>query len=199
MNFEELQNTWKEMSLELEKQKKLTHEMIIQMTQIRYKSQLQKIAKYEGFGALVCFAIALVIIFNFTTLDTWYLQLCGLFTLVFLLVLPTLVLRSISKMRRIDISNGKFVDNLVAFNKARDQFLFIQRMGIGMGFVLIITTLPVAGKIMNDRDLFAEADAWFWYLPVMIVFLIFFSRWGYNSYKSITRSAETILMETEEL
>ena len=198
MNVEELQSTWAEMSQELEKQKKLTHEIIIDMTQIRYKNQLQKIANYEGFGAVICFVIALVILVNFNKLDTWYLQLCGLITLFFLLVLPVLVLRSIKSMKRIDISQGKYAENLLAFNKARNQFLLIQRMGIGLGFGLIITTLPVAGKILNNRDLFLESQAWIWYVPLMIIFLFFFSRWGYRAYKGITGSAESILMETEE-
>ena len=197
MNIEELQSTWQEMSLELEKQKKLTHEMIMQMTQIRYKNQLQKIAKYEGFGAIVCFAAALIILMNFGKLDTWYLQICGLFTLSFLLVLPVLVLRSIRNMKQIDIARGTYAENLIAFYKALDRFLFIQRMGIGLGFILIITTLPVAGKIMNDRDLFANSEAWIWYLPVMTIFLFFFARWGYRSYKSMTITAEAILRETQ--
>lgn len=198
MNVEDLQSTWAEMGQELEKQKKLTHEIIIQMTQIRYQSRLQKIANYEGIGAVICFVIALVILFNFSKLDTWYLQLCGLITLIFLLVLPVLVLRSIQSMKRIDISQGRYVDNLMAFNKARNQFLFIQRLGIGLGFGLIITILPVASKILNNRDLFLESRVWLWYVPLMVVFLIFFSRWGYGAYKRITSSAETILMETEE-
>ena len=198
MNVEELQSTWTEMSRELEKQKKLTHQIIMQMTQIRYQNHLQKIANYEGFGAVICIVIAFAILFNFERLDTWYLQLSGLITIIFLLVLPVMVLRSIRSMKRINISQGRYADNLVAFNKARNQFLFIQRMGIGLGFGLIITIMPVAGKILNNRDLFLESRVWLWYVPLMVVFLIFFSRWGYGAYKRITSSAETILNETEE-
>lgn len=198
MNVEELQSIWTEMSRELEKQKKLTHEIIIQMTKERYKSKLQKIAKYEGMGAVVCFAAALMILINFYKLDTWYLVLCGLFTLFFLLVLPVLVLRTIRNMKRINIAKGSYSDNLLAFSRARNQFLFIQRIGIGLGFVLILTTLPVAGKILNDRNLFEESQAWIWYIPIMTIFLIFFSRWGYGMYRRITLSAENIIKETAE-
>lgn len=198
MNVEELQSIWTEMSRELEKQKKLTHEIIIQMTKERYKSKLQKIAKYEGIGAVVCFAAALMILINFYKLDTWYLVLCGLFTLFFLLVLPVLVLRTIRNMKRINIAKGSYSDNLLAFSRARNQFLFIQRIGIGLGFVLILTTLPVAGKILNDRNLFEESQAWIWYIPIMTIFLIFFSRWGYGMYRRITLSAENIIKETAE-
>lgn len=198
MNVEELQSVWTQMSVELENQKKLTHKIIMQMTQVRYTNQLQKIAKYEGAGAFVCFAAALYLLLNFAKLDSWYLQLCGAFTLLFLLVLPILVLRSIWKMKRVNIVKGTYVENLTAFSKARNHFLFLQRIGIGLGFVLMVTTLPVAGKILKGKDFFAANEAWYWYLPVMLGFLIIFSRWGYSKYKGITKSAENILMETEE-
>ncbi|MGI9546843.1 MAG: hypothetical protein ACR2MM_06390 [Flavobacteriaceae bacterium] len=198
MNVEEIQSIWTQMSSELEKQKKLTNEIIMQMTQERYKSKLQTIAKYEGMGAIVCFASALIILFNFYKLDTWYLVLCGLFTLFFLLVLPVLVLRSIRNMKRINIATGNYSDNLLAFSRARNQFLFTQRIGIGLAFVLILTVLPVAGKIMNNRNLIEESEAWIWYIPIMMIFLVFFSLWGYNKYKRITISAENIIKETAE-
>ena len=197
MNVEELQSIWNEMSAELEKQKRLTHEIIIKMTKERYKGQLQKIAKYEGVGALVCFGAAVFILLNFDKLDTWYLMVCGAFTMMYLLVLPIMVLRSIQNMRRIDISEGNYTDNLQSFTKARDQFLFLQRIGIGLAFLLILTTLPVAGKLMNNKDIFMNSELLIWYMPVMIVFLVVFSRWGYKAYKDITQSAENILREVE--
>ena len=198
MKVEELQSIWTEMSDELEKQKKLTRKIIMQMTQERYTNQLTKIAKYEGIGAVFCFAIALYILINFLKLDTWYLQLCGVFTLFFLLIMPMLVLRSIRNMRRINIVEGTYTDNISAYSKARNQFLFLQRIGIGLGFILMITSLPVAGKIMNGKDLFENNQLWYIYLPVMLIFLAVFARWGYGKYKSITQSAEKILLETRE-
>ena len=197
MNVEELQSIWNEMSAELEKQKRLTHEIIIKMTKERYKGQLQKIAKYEGIGAVVCFGAAVFILLNFDKLDTWYLAVCGAFTMMYLLVFPIMVLRSIQNMRRIDISEGNYTDNLQSFTKARDQFLFLQRIGIGLAFLLILTTLPVAGKLMDNKDIFMNSELLLWYLPVMIVFLVVFSRWGYKAYKNITQSAENILREVE--
>ena len=197
MNVEELQSIWNEMSAELEKQKRLTHEIIIKMTKERYKGQLQKIAKYEGIGAVVCFGAAVFILLNFDKLDTWYLVVCGAFTMMYLLVLPIMVLRSIQNMRRIDISEGNYTDNLQSFTKARDQFLFLQRIGIGLAFLLILTTLPVAGKLMNNKDIFMNSELLLWYMPVMILFLVVFSRWGYKTYKNITKSAENILREVE--
>ena len=198
MKTGDIQSIWTEMSRELEKQKKLTHEIIMQMTQQRYKNQLQKIAKYEGVGAIICFMTAVAILLNINKLESWYELLCGVFTLAFLIVIPILVLRSIRSMKQINIHKGNYADNLKSFTTARNHFLFIQKIGIGLGFVLMLTILPVASKILKGKDLFQETGAWTWYIPVMLVFLIFFSRWGYRHYNRITRSAGNILRELEE-
>ena len=198
MKVEDLQSIWTEMSGELEKQKKLTHEIIMQMTQERYKNQLQKIANYEGFGAIVCFLAALFILININKLETWYELLSGFFTIAFLIVIPVLVLGSIRSMKQINIQEGNYADTLRSFTTARNHFLFMQKIGIGLGFVLILTILPVASKILKGKNLFEETGAWTWYIPVMFVFLILFSRWGYRHYNRITRSAGNILSEMED-
>ena len=198
MNVEDIQAVWSEMSKELEKQKKLTHEIIMQMTQQRYRNQLQKIANYEGLGAVLCFIIGIGMLANLNKLDTWYELICGIFTVLFLLVYPFLSLGTIRAMKRINIYEGKYADTLKAFLKARNNFLLVQRIGIGLGFLLMITILPVATRIIKGKDIFQETGAWVWYLPIMIVFMIAFSRWGYGHYKRITKSAGNILSELEE-
>ena len=198
MNVEDLQAIWTEMSEELDKQKKLTHEIIMQMTQQRYKSQLQKISNYEGLGAILCFIIGIGMLVNLNKLETWFELVCGIFTAVFLLVYPFLSLGSIRAMKRINIIEGKYTDTIKAFTKARNNFLLVQRIGIGLGFVLIITVLPVASRIIKGKALFQETGVWIWYTPIMLILMILISRWGYGHYKRITKSAGNILSELEE-
>lgn len=198
MKVEDLQAIWTEMSEELEKQKKLTHEIIMQMTQQRYKNQLQKISNYEGLGAILCFIIGIGMLVNLNKLETWFELVCGIFTVVFLLVYPFLSLGSIRAMKRINIIEGKYTDTIKAFTKARNNFLMVQRIGIGLGFVLIITVLPVASRILKGKALFQETGVWIWYTPIMLILMILVSRWGYGHYKRITRSAGNILGELED-
>ena len=101
-------------------------------------------------------------------------------------------------MKRININEGKYTETLKAFTKARNNFLLVQRIGIGLGFVLIITILPVATRILKGKDLFQSAGVWMWYTPMMLLFAILISRWGYRHYKRITKSAGNILSELEE-
>jgi len=85
----------------------------------------------------------------------------------------------------------------VLFEKAKNKLLLLQRVGIYLSFLLMFIILPVASKLLKNKDLFLEAGVWFVYLPIMGTFLFFFARWGYGCYKNITSSAENILNELE--
>ena len=197
MELKELESLWSEMSQELESQKKLTKEIIMNMTQERYSNKFKKISTYESIGAVVCIIAGLYILTKFTLLDTWYLQACGLFTIVFLFLLPVLTLNSLRRIQKLNVADKNFKDTLVSFTKAKKQLLYLQRSGIYMSFILMFTILPVASKISSGKDLFLGTKLWYVYLPIMAVFLFFFTRWGYGCYKSITNSAENILKELE--
>ena len=198
MELEEMKTLWEEMSKEMEKQKILTNKLIIKMTQERYNSRLRKISVPETVGAVICFTIVLFIIFNFGKLDTWYLMVGGIFIITYLLVLPVFVLKSIYKMQNINVSKKNFKQTLIDFTQGKKRFFLIQKIGIYLNFILIIISLPVAGKLMDGKDIFMDSNVWFWYIPVMVLFLILFSRWGYRHYSKTTTSAENLLKELEE-
>ena len=197
MELKELETLWSEMSQELETQKKLTNELIMNMTQAKYSNKFQKISTYETIGGVICILAAIFVLSKFSLLDTWYLQLCGLFTVIFLIVLPVLTLNSLRRIQRLNIADKNIKETLVSFSKAKKQLLFLQRLGIYLSFILMFAILPVAGKIMNGKDLFVESSLLYIYLPIMAIFIFFFARWGYGCYKSITNSAENILKELE--
>ncbi len=195
-----MKTLWGEMSLELDRQKNLTDKLIIDMTQERYTNKFNKIFHYESIGAVVCFAFALFLIANIEKLDTWYLLVLGIFIIAFLLVLPILVLRSINRIKHLDIATNNYKETLIGFARAKKELLFTQRFGIYLNFILVLAVLPVTSKILSNKDLFTiEHSAKLWFaIPALFIFLYFFSRWGYKCYKSITNSAENILKELED-
>lgn len=197
MEIEEMKQLWTEMSTQLEQQKKLTDKTILQMTQINYNNRIQKIAKYESIGAVICFGAALFILFNIAKLDAWYLLLSGLLTAAVLIFLPVMVLRSIQRMKQIRIAENQYAENVRIYTKARNNFLYLQRIGIFLSFILVITSLPVAGKLLKNKDFILESEALWWYIPIMLVGLLLFARWGYRCYKGITASAEDILKDAD--
>jgi hypothetical protein len=199
MELEEMKTLWSEMSEEVEKQKCLTDKLIIDMTQERYKNRFDKILLFESIGTVVCFIIAVFLVANLGKLDNWYLLTFGIFTIFFLILLPILTLRSIYRIKGLNIAKNSYKETIVGFAKAKKELLFTQRLGIYLSFVLSIVIMPVASKILNGIDFFTiEHSAWFWlFLPILFIFLFFFSRWGYRCYKSITNSAENVLKELE--
>jgi amino acid transporter len=197
MELKELETLWSEMSKDLETQKKLTNQLIMNMTQERYSNKFQKISTYETIGGVICILAAIFILAKFSMLDIWYLQLCGLFTVIFLILLPVLTLKSLRRIQKLNVADKNLKETLLSFSKAKKKLLFLQRFGLYLSVILMFTILPVASKIMRGKDLFLDTNLWYIYLPIMIVFLFFFGRWGYGCYKSITNSAENILKEME--
>ena len=199
MELEKMQVLWQQMSQEVAKQKVITDTLIIEMTQQKYTQKFSKIVKYESAGAVVCFIAAIAIVIHFKKLDTWYLIACGSFMLSYLLVLPVLVLRSLRNIKEISVSNTSFKETIVSFAKAKKQLLSIQKLGIYINFILFLTSIPVASKLLNNKDIFSTGGSlWrFGFIAIVAVLMIFVSKWGYGCYKSVTNSAENILKELE--
>jgi hypothetical protein len=199
MDIEELKAVWSVMSDQLEKQKKLTDKIILQMTQERYSRKFNKITMIESFGAFICFVTAIYLIVNFSKLDTWYLATCGFITLGFLLILPMLVLRSLSQIKNLNITEGTYKDTIVKYTRVKKNLLMQQQFGMYGGFVVFFTSLAVFSKMFSGEDIFLVQQEVGVYIfsAVVFVLLFIFARWGYKCYKSITSSAEHILKELE--
>lgn len=199
MELEEMQATWSQMSNQLDNQKKLTDKLIMEMTKERYKNKIGILSKYEGIGAIICFIMAILLITRFSELNTWYLLASGIFTVCYLIVLPVIVLRSIGSLKRIDLTNNNYKETLIAYAKKKRHFLLTQKVGIYLNFILLVVSLPVIVKVFKGKDIFiTNINLMYWYIPIMAVFLILFSIWGYGKYKKVTASASHILEELED-
>ena len=195
MELEDLRNEWQEISKEIEKQKILTDKLILDMTQKKYNSKLRSISIPETIGTVICFAAAVYIFMNFSELDNWYMQLSGVFTALFCVVLPILSLKSIFGMQKINIPTNNYKQALEKFAKNKKRFVLVQKTSFYLSFILIIVSLPVAAKLMNGKDLFLESKVWLWYVPFGFLFLYLFSKWVFKHYKKTTESAEELLKD----
>lgn len=200
MDLEELQLAWTQMSEQLENQKKLTDKIILQMTQDKYKNKFNKITIFESFGAILCFVAALYVIVNFYKLDTWYLIACGIFTLLFYLVMPVLVLRSLFKIKHMNIISTTYSETLIRYTKEKNRLLLLQKIGIVASLVMVFTVAVVFAKIVSDKDFFLVERSLGNYVAIVlsIVLIFFVARWGYNGYKKVTQSAEDILKQLNQ-
>ena len=88
MELEEMQAAWSQMSQDLEKQKQLTDEIILKMTQQKYTSQWNKIFTAEKIGGIICYTALIALLFNFNKFDTLGLQISGILCIIILAILP---------------------------------------------------------------------------------------------------------------
>ena len=199
MEIEELQAAWVQMSNELEQQKKLTNDIILNMTKQKYQNKFILVTKYETIGALVCFIISIFIVINFNKLDTWYLQICGALTLSFLIILPLMVLKTLTKIKNIDISKGSYKENLSLYLKTKNRLLKLQQIGIGIGFVGLLFIVPVTSKIISNKDVFLISFNKEQYIvfTITLVIFAFFCKWAYSGYRKITQSAQEVIKDLE--
>lgn len=200
MELEEMKILWQEMSQKVEKQKKLTDTIIMEMTQQKYTQKFNKITTYESIGAIICFITAILLLVNFKKLDTWYFITCGIFMISYLLTIPIIVLHSLKSIKNFNITNKSYKETIVGFVKAKKQLLLVQKLGIYINFLLFLTSIPLAAKLLNNKDIFLTSSS-IWqiiFIAIVTVLMVVVSKWGYSCYKNVTNSAENILKELED-
>jgi len=196
MQLEEMQTLWTDLSAEMEKQKRLTDSIIIKMTQTNYRNKLNKILIPETIGGAVGFAGLLFILADFQKLNTWYLQVCGIISVLIIFIMPFSSIRAVRKMRSANISANTFKQALLEYSKGKMQFVFAKKMGIYLGAILMLVILPVMGALIGGKDFFKQTNLWFYYV-VEFPFFLYFARWVFKHYVKITVDAENILKELE--
>ena len=200
MELEELQANWMAMSQELEKQKKLTNEIILKMTRNNYRNKFSKLTNYETVGAIICYTLSGFILLNFWKLDTLYLKLAGVFTLAFLTVLPTLVLGALKRIKNLDILTKSYRENLITYTKEKKRLLKLQQIAIAVSFISLLFSPALALKLLRDKTLILSELKLEQVIAIVVVLLlmVFVSCWGYGGYKKVTNSAEALLRDLED-
>lgn len=194
MELEEMRSLWVEMSVEMEKQKKLTNKLIIKMTRVNYKNKLSKLYIPEAIGAAVCLSGLLFLLVNFNKLNTWYLTACGIAAALILFLLPILSIRAIRNMKSVNITANSYKQALLHYSKGKLQFVFVQKLSVYCNSVLMLTMLPVMAMIINGMDIFKNSDLWYGYV-IVFPFLYYFATWVSEKYTKTTTDAENILKE----
>ncbi|MDO1511055.1 hypothetical protein Q2T41_19045 [Maribacter confluentis] len=199
MELEELQSAWVQMGNELERQKKLTNTIILNMTKEKYQNKFKSALTLETIGAVVCFALALLFLYKFNVLDTWYLRLCGILTIGYMVIFPILVLDALRRIKNLDLLNGSYKANLSHYLKSKNRLLRIQQIAMGIGMAGMVFILPTFSKISSGKDIFMEglrSTQWI-FLTITLMITLIFCLWGYRGYMRLTKSAQEILKELD--
>ncbi len=199
MQLEEMKNLWDEMSLKIDSQQQLTNKLIMEMTQQKFRNRFTTLSLYETLGAVICFLAAILILVNLNKMDTWYLMLCGILSLLIITILPILSLRAISELKKLNLSKNSYKETLIEFSKRKKNMMLVQQFSVGISIILMWLVVPVFSKIVNGKDFFMQehSTGLLVFYAATTIGVIFFARWGYRCYKRITASAEKDLKELD--
>jgi len=199
MQLEEMKNLWDEMSLKIDSQQKLTNKLIMEMTQQKFRNRFSTLSLYETSGAVICFLAATFILLNLDKMNTWYLLLCGILSLLILIILPILSLRALNGMKKLNLSKNNYKETLMEFSKRKKNMMLIQQFSVGISIVFMWMVAPVFSMIVKGKDFFMQehSTGLLLFYAASTIGVIFFARWGYGCYKRITASAEKDLKELE--
>jgi hypothetical protein len=198
MELDDMKAAWGELSSQVEKQKKLTDKLIMEMTRQQYKSKLDKIRTSEGTASVFCLAGAFTILINFSKYDTPVLVFSAVATAALLVIPCILSLWSIRRMQRIDIAGNSYKEALGAYARARHVFLSLQKLNLALGLVMVVTGLPVAVRLVGGPAAHIKTEVWYWFLPIGIILFGLFAGWVYRYYNRLTIQAENLLKDLQE-
>ena len=197
MELDELKSSWETLSRKMEKQQQLNAKLIEQMTNQNYKHRLNNIARPEFIGSIICFIFAIALVYNFNTLNTLLLQICGGFSILFLILLPLLSLRSIRGLQTINMTLSTYKNTLKEFAIQKIRFQKIQKLNVFLSFIFIISFAPVSVKLIAGKDISQNIALWLTVLPANVIVLFFVSRWVLKHYNNTLKKAEELLTEIE--
>ena len=198
MEFEELKSQWSEMSANVDNQKKLTDKKISTMIEMSYRDKIRKIKIWEVTGAIFC-CVALIFILNgMNKLEPWYLMICGIVSVMMLILMPALSLSTLFKISSANISTNDYRQVLFDYNTRKINFINVQKLSICLGALLFVTILPVIGKLVSGKDLFKSATIWYIY-SVGFPCLYYFATWVFKKYNSSLNKAEEILHDLKSV
>lgn len=158
MELEEMQAAWTEMSAELEKQKQITNQLIMKMTQERYTNTWNHLRNFELIGLLVSYGALIFLLVNFSKLDTTPLLISGIIGAIILAILPALSLKTIRGMKDVDVTSMTVKETAETYTKRKKEFVNFQKLNVILSFIFMLVTVPLSGKLLNGEDLFAKMD-----------------------------------------
>ncbi|MEO6327428.1 MAG: hypothetical protein ABIO55_00775 [Ginsengibacter sp.] len=197
MELDELKSSWETLSKKMEKQQQLNSKLIEQMINQNYKNRLNNIARPEFIGSILCFIMTIGLIWNFNTLNTLLLQICGGFSVLVLILIPVLSLQSIRGLQTINISLPTYKNTLKEFAVQKIRFQKIQKLNVFLSFIFIVAFAPVSIKLIAGKDIYENIPLWLTIHPVSVIVLFFVSKWVLRHYNNSLTEAEELLTEIE--
>lgn len=197
MELDDLKNDWELATYQANKQNILTSKTITEITQKKYQSKIKKIKYSEFIGGIICLLGSSFIGINFNKLDTIFLQIVGVITILLLIIIPTLSFLSLKQLNSVDNFDKPHIETIKQFANQKLQFIKYQKINALLHYLLLVTIIILLPKFFYGKDITFNKLFWVFAFSIGYIFLIFFSKWVKKFYDTMLKKAEELLKEVE--
>lgn len=199
MELEEMRSVWSTMSEELNKQKRLTNDLILKMAHEKSSSRLGRIIFAESVGSVISLAAAIYILVNFDKFNSVFNMLAGAGTVALLVIAVIMAAILIKKVSKINILKDTYSEAIVHFKELKKMLRFYKRFSLMMYFIMPFLLLPVVSILFLGKDLSTDNGellevllACVIVLPIAWLLIMWF-------YKSNLRKVSSAFKEVEQI
>ena len=195
MELDDFKDTWDEMTRQVNDNQIINIKMIDKMGKTKFQSSLKKILLPELFGSIICIVFAIFILFNFDKLNTVSFKIAGLVSVILLIFLPVISLRSVFQLyKAIDI-NKSYAETLKDFAVQKINFCKLQKINITLSYLLMVTVIIIAARLFGRNE---KTDSGYFFITAFslgYIILFSFSKWVFKKYNRTIQQTEDLLNE----
>jgi hypothetical protein len=189
MDLDKMKEIWSEMSDQLEKQKKLTNQIILKMTQERSNNRLNKLINFEIIGSIISVGLIVLVIANFDKLGNGLMLTAGIVSIIIFVMSTLTSLNFIKKAKKIDVVKNSYKQTLIDFATCYKTYQIHMKLSTILGIVMVFVFLPVVAKILSNKDILSDLEE-FW--ESLIACSIILPVVWYIIYKFYSRNMEEV-------
>lgn len=153
MDLDEMKAVWSDLGDQLEKQKQLTQEVILKMTQEKSSSRLGRIIWMESIGITISVIFQVYLALNFHRLNDW-LSITGGIVMT-MIILTGIVFGSaiIRKARKINVIENTYSEVIRQFDEFRAMLRTYKKLGIWTNIIGPFMIIPVVYTLILDKNI----------------------------------------------
>ena len=167
MSIDEMKDTWRQITERVERQERLTNEIILQLTNKKSKNNLWRILTFEVFGVMWLFAFIIYMLINLRHFNTPLLLLSCTVSIIISIVAILMSGYFIKKATNIDIVKKSYTQTLLDFAVAKKAYHQNKTFYFPLGIALIIFVSPSIFKLTRNADILSQ-------VPMDVILLYIF-------------------------
>lgn len=195
MDLNELQKTWHELGKQTANLPVLSPEESEKKRKSLSLSRMRRILLPEISGTIICLLSIVYILIYFDRLDSLGFQITGVLTILLLLVMSLLSLRSLQYLYPSEDPNRSYLEILQTFTLQKRRFCKMQQLNLFLGYGLLACSILLSTRIFGRNPV---TDNKYFFLVTYLTgyyFLFFFSKKIFRGYQKTLRDTETFLQE----